>query len=234
MELERTFTVTLSPNDARRRVESFLSAAGFAMVDGGNPLVFRRSNRLRSLFATAPDGMLAVVTIAIRRHGSSHSQLRVQYAISTFGQLVTDADRAFFDAELAELEAALGGEASDAPVPVESRSLADAAYERNKAIAERRTTLEASGVDPRVVGALALLCGAGLAGMEYFSLPSGEYEPKALLAAPPAVLVGFFQLLAGNPERDADGGMPRWWKAGRAFAIGAGLVLSAVLFYQLG
>ncbi len=232
MELDRTFVASLSPNEARQRVTAFLAAAGFKTVDGGNPLVFQRSNKLKTMMAAAPDDWQAVVNVAIRRHGSSQSQLRVQYDISTFGQLVTDAERAFFDTEIAELEAALGGESTEAPAPVESKALADAAYERNKAVAERRTTLEASGVDPRVTGALLIGAGALVAVIEYFSLRSGVYEPKALLIAPPAVLVGFFQVLAGKPERDADGEPPRWWKAGRAFAIVAGLVLSALLFYQ--
>ncbi len=196
-ELDRTLVASLSPNDARQRVSGFLAAAGFKTLDGGNPLVCQRSNKLETMMATAPDDWQAVVKVAIRRHGSSQSQLRVQYAISTFGQLVTDAERVFFDTE----------------------------------IAERRTTLEASGVDPRVTGALLIGVGALIAVTEHFSLRCGVYEPKALLVEPPAVLVGFFQVLAGRPEHDADGEPPRWWKAGGAFAIVAGLLLSALLFY---
>ena len=234
MELERTFAAPIAPNEARQNVTLFLGMVGFQATDKGNPLVFQRSNRLKTMVATSPDQWQCVATIAIRREGASGSQVRARYEVSTFGQLVTDAERAFFEAELDEIGAALEARAPIAEGVATSGERAALAREQNVAVAERKVALHDTGADPRVVGAVAIVAGAIAGAAEYFSVRGGEYHPKVLLIVPPAILVGFFQVLAGNPERGADGSPPTWWKAGRAGAIVAGLILSALLFWQLG
>lgn len=234
MDLERTFSAPVSPNEARQNVTLFLGVVGYQATDKGNPLVFQRSNRLKTMVATSPDGWQCVATIAIRREGATGSLVRVRYEVSTFGQLVTDAERAFFEAELNEIGAALEAAPAIAEGVATSGERAALAREQNAAVAAREMRIEDTGVDTRVAGAILIVCGAVAAAVEYVSLRGGEYHPKVLLIAPPAILVGIFQVLAGNPERASDGSPPTWWRAGRAGAIVAGLVLSALLFWQLG
>jgi hypothetical protein len=109
VKLEREIEIESSADEAGRRARAFLTAVGYDQELAGAELRFRRGSVAGSLASFAPRkwGSRAVVrTRAGGREG--HTMVTLAVDVTTFGQVVTKKDRAYWKAEFDAWEAAVG------------------------------------------------------------------------------------------------------------------------------
>ena len=109
MNLGRTFTITETPEMARRRIGEYLERVGYKPVGPAPAFVYTRGSRLGSLTGFSPRkwGVSANLQVTPDVDGLIH--VTVGYAIDTTGQTVIKREREFWDTELDGLVAAAGG-----------------------------------------------------------------------------------------------------------------------------
>jgi len=106
MKIERTITSNISEAIALERAIAYLRHMGYKQITGEPFLTFHRGSVLGSWISFTPKGWKAKATVQVM---SDDNQVKVAavFEINTTGQLVTDKERAFWDAEVNGLEVAL-------------------------------------------------------------------------------------------------------------------------------
>lgn len=108
MKLERKVTVQANVEAVRQRATHYLVRAGYRQV-GTEPDVFQRGSAGSSLVSFSPKGWGVKATLLAQPVGDEEVEVTALFDVSTTGQIVTKAERAFWDAELDGLVAAANG-----------------------------------------------------------------------------------------------------------------------------
>ena len=107
MKIERTLTADISEAIALERTVTYLRQIGYKQIISGSSPVFRRGSLWGSLFTSfTPRGWRSKATIQVIPNGIKVKVIAV-LDVNTTGQFLTDKERAFWDAEVNDLEAAL-------------------------------------------------------------------------------------------------------------------------------
>jgi hypothetical protein len=108
MKIERTLTANGSPETLRDRIASYFSESGFqADSAGSSPLVYRRGTRWGSFSSVTPENWQATAEITLQTGTGQPSTIAVSLLVDTALQWVTEKQRAFWQCELQDLEAAI-------------------------------------------------------------------------------------------------------------------------------
>ena len=105
MKIERTFTANIGEAIALERAVTYLRQSGYKQISSGPFFVFQRGSVWGSFTSFTPKGWRARATIQVIPNGNQVKAVAV-LEVNTIGQFVTDKERAFWDAEINNLEIA--------------------------------------------------------------------------------------------------------------------------------
>jgi hypothetical protein len=107
VEFERAFSVDQDPELLRERLETFFESAGYEPEDSQASLVYKRGSRLGSFVSFSPRGWQVTATLQMEPASVDSTDVGVTFAVNTSEQWLTEKERAFWESELASLEAAV-------------------------------------------------------------------------------------------------------------------------------
>lgn len=104
MQLEKTIFFDQTPAAVRAQIDQFFTARGYRAAGGPGEIQYRRGSKWGSLTSFTPKGWLCVISINLRTEGTEASWMQATYQIDTSGQMVTQKEREFWQAEIRQLE----------------------------------------------------------------------------------------------------------------------------------
>lgn len=107
MILTRTITTTESESEIRQRITKVFEILGYKQVDSEPLWVFRRGSVIGSFTSFSPKGWQVEARLEISAGSDQVTLVGVVVDINTTSQLVTDKERAYWDNEMTEIEAAI-------------------------------------------------------------------------------------------------------------------------------
>lgn len=118
MELQHSIETGLDPNVILERIIQYYQSVGYKQEnlspisnEGRNKRIsnlrFRRGSGFGSWTAFTPRGWKAIADVEITEYNNRTTTILVQMTIDTSGQMVTDAERAFWASELNDLDTSI-------------------------------------------------------------------------------------------------------------------------------
>ncbi len=105
--IERALVVEADESTVRQRLLAHMQKTGYR--PGNEPDTFTRGSKFGSLFAWKPGDLYASIVAHVRRTPDWTTAVDLAYRVQTTGQLITPADRGYWNAEADALVAGLTG-----------------------------------------------------------------------------------------------------------------------------
>jgi hypothetical protein len=113
MDRELKFIVPIPEVLVRERISEFLGRSGYKTVEAGQQTFIRGFSKIGTMFAFSPKDWGAKVHVRTSAINDQETEVNAVFSIETFGQWITDKERAFWQSEFEGFKSAVSTEKID-------------------------------------------------------------------------------------------------------------------------